>query len=43
MKNQESHWSTTLNFVDWRGKNVFLWCKKNEKDTGTPKQSFNDQ
>jgi len=36
MKNQESHWSTALNFVDWRGKNVFLWCKKMKKTQVLP-------
>jgi hypothetical protein len=28
VKSQESLWPTILNFVDFRGKRVFLLCKK---------------
>jgi hypothetical protein len=28
MQSQESSWSTSLYFVDFRGKNIFLLCKK---------------
>jgi hypothetical protein len=28
MQSQESHWSISLYFVDFGGKNVFLQCKK---------------
>jgi len=42
VKSQEISWLTILNFVDLKGKKVFLLCKKILKNIDICEQSSND-